>query len=91
MPDMQEIYGDAVDAIRILSETFTLTVETQGLGLPPEVATAALEKLETHERRPTTYALVVLAAASIRGAAMAMDLDESQFLAEIAQGVGVDI
>ena len=37
--------------------TFTLTVETQGLGLPPEAATAALEKLETHERRPTTYAL----------------------------------
>ena len=52
---------------------------------------AALEKLETHERRPTTYALVLLALVSIRGAAMKMDLDEPQFLAEIAKGVGVDI
>jgi hypothetical protein len=91
MPDMKEIYSDAVDAIRIMSETFTLTVETEGLGLPKEEFVAALEKLETHERRPTTYALVLLALVSIRGAAMKMDLDEPQFLAEIAKGVGVDI
>jgi len=88
---MHEIYADVLDAIRILSETSTLTVETQGLGLPPGAFTAALEKLETHERWPTTYALVAVALVSIRGAAMKMDLDEPQFLAEIAKGVGVDI
>jgi hypothetical protein len=50
-----------------------------------------LDRLETHERRFTNYALVALAAASIRVAAMALDRDEFDFLAEVARSVGVDI
>jgi hypothetical protein len=92
MPDHQEIistYKDAVNAIWTLMETFT--PESQGIGLPPEALSSNFDRLETHERRPTTYALVALAAASIRAAAMALDRDEFDILAEVARSVGVII
>jgi hypothetical protein len=70
-------------------ETFPL--ETQ-VGLPPEaLASSNLDRLETHEQRLTTYALVVLSAASVRLAATALDRDEFDTLVEIARGVGVEI
>jgi hypothetical protein len=92
MPDNQAVlstYEDVVNAIWTLMETFS--PESQGVRLPPEALSSNLDRLETHERRFTNYALVALAAASIRVAAMALDRDEFDFLAEVARSVGVDI
>lgn len=69
----------------------TFSAESQGVGIPPEALSSNLDRLETHERRSTTYALVALAAASIRAAALAMSRDELDVLAEVALSVDVEI
>jgi hypothetical protein len=51
---------------------------------------AAIAKLETHDRGSTTYALVAFAGATIRWAAAELDRVESEMLAELARGVGVE-
>jgi hypothetical protein len=50
----------------------------------------AIAKLETHDRGATTYALVAFAGATIRWAATELDRVESEMLAELARGVGVE-
>jgi hypothetical protein len=81
-------YVDAVKAIKTLMETFS-TGTLEDFNSSGELL-ESLTRLETHERRQTTYALVAIAAATIRGTSMALDRDEFEVLREIAQGVGVD-
>jgi hypothetical protein len=85
---MHPIWVDVIDAVRTLMETFRSdTLEgLQNSGSLLET----LAKLETHERRSTTYALVAFAGVTVRWAASEINRDEADVLAEIARGVGVD-
>jgi hypothetical protein len=85
---MYPIWVDVIAAVRTLMETFkTDTIE--GLQRSDSLL-AALAELETHDRRGTTYALVAFAGATIRWTAAELNRDESDVLAELARGVGVE-
>jgi hypothetical protein len=49
----------------------------------------SLVKLETHDRKRTTYDLVAFGAATVRWAASELGREESDVLAEVARGFGV--
>ncbi len=85
---MYPVWVDVVDAVRTLMQTFNSDT-LEGLRRS-ESLVDALAKVESHDRRPTTYALVTFAGATIRWAASELQRDESEVLAEIARGVGVE-
>jgi hypothetical protein len=84
---MGSTWEDVVKAVETLMASFSSDA-LQGLESADELL-ESLTRLETHEGRQTTYALVAFAAATIRWASAALDLDEAEILAEIARGVGV--
>ena len=86
---MHPIWVDVVDTVRTLLETFSDDDTLEGLRRSGSLL-EGLVKLESHERLPTTYALVAFAGATARWAALQLDQDESDVLAEIARGVGVE-
>lgn len=86
---MAPIWVDVIAAVRTLMQA-TSSDSLEGRQ-PQESLSTALSTLESHERKPTTYALVAFAAATIRMAASGLDRDESDVLAEVARGVGVDL
>jgi hypothetical protein len=92
--ELPATWQDVVKAVQTLMKTFTPELEAQGL-FPArdkiEELVASLEQVEIHKRRQSTYALVAFAAMTIHWASTALDRDAHEVLAEIAQGVGVDL
>jgi hypothetical protein len=87
---MHPIWVDVVEAVRTLLGTFGSDTGTIEDLRHSESLVEGHAKLESHGRRPTTYALVAFAGATIRWAAFQLDRDESDVLAEIGRGVGVE-
>jgi hypothetical protein len=87
--DQRSVWIDVVDAVRTLMETFK-TDTLEGLQHADPLL-ASLEKVETHERRRTTYALVAFAGATIRWAASELSRDEIAVLVEVARGFEVEL